>query len=562
MIRLVIFFLAVLIAAAGLAWIADRPGDIVLTWQGYRYETSLLAAGVMVMALVIVLMLLWTGLRVLIGLPGAFSGFLHNRRKAKGYQALSRGMIAVGTGDARQAARYSDQASRALSGEPLALLLRAQTAQLSGNTGAARKTFEAMLGSPDTESLGLRGLFIEAQRRGDATAMRGYAERALALDPETGWAAIALFDMQCAAHDWAGALATLQESLVNRHIDKQTAKRQRAVLLTARALEREDSEPDTALAYVLEAAKLAPDLVPAVALAGRLLSESGNVRRALRVLEKGWKVFPHPEIAEAYINARAGDSVRDRLKRIKALVNKGEETRTGAIALAEAAIDARDWAAARNALKPYLEDGLTQHICSLMAEIEDGEHGDAGRVRAWLARAVHAPRDPAWTADGIVAEQWAPVSPVTGRLDAFAWKVPVEDAAPLRGLPPRTDAAPLAGAAAEIAPPDADKTGAKVPPAPADSDGPKAGKAAAKAPAQPAPARDDPDGAVSAKAATPAKTAAAPPAKRAKAGSAPAGAGDGKASGGEVFPARAPDDPGPDGDPTLDDDAPVPQRRI
>ncbi len=45
------------------------------------------------------------------------------------------------------------------------------------------------------------------------------------------------------------------------------------------------------------------------------------------------------------------------------------------------------------------------------------------------ARAVRAPRDPAWTADGIVSDEWEPMSPVTGKLDAFEWKVPVAHAA-------------------------------------------------------------------------------------------------------------------------------------
>jgi HemY protein len=29
-------------------------------------------------------------------------------------------------------------------------------------------------------------------------------------------------------------------------------------------------------------------------------------------------------------------------------------------------------------------------------------------------------------ADGVVSERWAPVSPVTGRLDAFEWRAPAE----------------------------------------------------------------------------------------------------------------------------------------
>jgi HemY protein len=42
-----------------------------------------------------------------------------------------------------------------------------------------------------------------------------------------------------------------------------------------------------------------------------------------------------------------------------------------------------------------------------------------------MMRALHARRDPAWTADGFVSERWHPVSPVTGRLDAFEWKDPL-----------------------------------------------------------------------------------------------------------------------------------------
>ena len=93
--------------------------------------------------------------------------------------------------------------------------------------------------------------------------------------------------------------------------------------------------------------------------------------------------------------------------------------------VAIAAIEARDWDEARKALMPLLEGRLTQRVCTLMARIEGEQNGDAGRVREWLARAVNAPRDPAWTADGVVSERWAPISPVTGALDAFQWKVPV-----------------------------------------------------------------------------------------------------------------------------------------
>src|SRR6201999_4051534 len=95
----------------------------------------------------------------------------------------------------------------------------------------------------------------------------------------------------------------------------------------------------------------------------------------------------------------------------------------GALAIARAAIDASEFARAREALAPLI-DRPTQRVALLMAEIERNEHGDSGRARAWTLRAVRAMHDPAWTADGYVSDRWRPVSPVTGRLDAFQWQTP------------------------------------------------------------------------------------------------------------------------------------------
>ena len=48
-----------------------------------------------------------------------------------------------------------------------------------------------------------------------------------------------------------------------------------------------------------------------------------------------------------------------------------------------------------------------------------------GRARAWTLRAVRALHDPVWTADGYVSDRWRPVSPVSGRIDAFQWQTPL-----------------------------------------------------------------------------------------------------------------------------------------
>ena len=282
-----------------------------------------------------------------------------------------------------------------------------------------------MAGRPDTKALGLHGVFIEAQRRSDAAGARAYAEEAARIAPSLGWAGIAVLEARSRDGDWGGALDLLEQQ--RRMLDKASYRRQRAVLLTARALALEDADRGAAKEFVLEANKLAPDLVPAAALAGRLLAEGGQMRKANRVIDSAWRVNPHPDLAQAYAELRSGESARERLKRIEAGARRVPGHIEGALAVARAAIDAQEFAKARGELAPYL-DRPSKRVCVLMAKLERAERNDEGRAREWMARALNAPPDPQWTADGYVADRWLPVSPVTGRIDAFVWRVPLTGA--------------------------------------------------------------------------------------------------------------------------------------
>ena len=114
----------------------------------------------------------------------------------------------------------------------------------------------------------------------------------------------------------------------------------------------DEIDRDASRAAVMEAVKLAPDLVPAAALAGRRLAESGDARRASKILNAAWKLNPHPDIADAYANLRFGDTARARLTRMQSLADKMPGQLEGALAVARAALDAREFGVARSALAP------------------------------------------------------------------------------------------------------------------------------------------------------------------------------------------------------------------
>lgn len=430
MIRVLIFFAVVLLLAFGASWLADHPGTVLITFGGHEVGFSTLFGLVALFVAALLLVLVWTVLRFLFRVPSLMSMASTVRKRQRGYAALSRGMIAVGSGDAETARRHAGEAAKLLRHDPLALLLQAQSAQLSGDRKQAESTFTAMLQHPDTRTLALRGLHMEALRRDDRAGALAHAEAAQKV-ATLPWATQAIVQARAADGDWAGALSAVERAAGARIIDRASANRQRAVLLTGMALDATGRAPDEAIGLARDALKLAPGLVPAAAVAGRLLARKGDLRRAAKILETAYAETPHPELADTYVHLRHGDSAADRLVRADTLARRAPHDPESALMLARSALDAREFERARRELAS-LVDGKppTRRTCLLMADIEEAEHGETGALFEWLQRASRAPRDPAWMADGAVFERWAPMSPISGRLDAFTWATPMEQIEP------------------------------------------------------------------------------------------------------------------------------------
>ncbi|MEN0001355.1 MAG: heme biosynthesis HemY N-terminal domain-containing protein [Pseudomonadota bacterium] len=428
MIKLLLFILLVLGLAYGFAVLADMPGDVVVTVAGQEISFTLMVAAVALVAAIVAVMVTWWLIRVIFTSPQRVTRMFRSRRRDRGYQALSTGIIAAGAGDPATARKMLKRADGLLvsTSEPLVQLLEAQAVMLEGDHDGARTKFEKMLEDPELRDLGLRGLYMEAQRLGDRDAQKHYAEKAAELAPQLAWASKAALDLKTSSGDWEGALRLVEQQVSAKHIDRDAAKRKRAVLLTAIAMENTEPNPTRAKQAGLEAHRLAPEFAPSAVAASDACLRLNEMRRAAKVLETSWRKAPHPDVALAYVNVRAGDSAQDRLRKARKLEQLKPNNPDSSMIVAQMAMEAGEYDAARSAVAAVLRNDPRESAYLLMADIEENETGDQGKIREWLARALRAPRDPAWTADGYVAEKWAPFSPISGRIDAFEWKVPVE----------------------------------------------------------------------------------------------------------------------------------------
>ena len=187
MLRIVLFLVTAALLALGIAWFADRPGEVIINWLGYRIETSVLVAGLCRRAAC------RFHCRCLVGLSRdsalARSGLAVLPPSPRG-ERLSCDHARADCDRLRRCAHArgssADEAARLSPGDPLALLLTAQSAQMAGDRAAAERAFREMTRRDETKLLGLRGLYIEAQRRNDADGARLFAEEAAKVVAELG----------------------------------------------------------------------------------------------------------------------------------------------------------------------------------------------------------------------------------------------------------------------------------------------------------------------------------------------------------------------------------------
>lgn len=428
MIRLIIF-LIIAIAAAWLAvWFADNPGQVQITepWGGNTFSPpfGILVLGVFLVG--IALTMLYELYRTVVTAPKKIGRYRRQRRKERGYEELATGLVAAAAGDVSGAKASTRRAEKLLEKAPTTLLLGARSAQLDGNDGEARGKFKEMLKHKETEFLGLRGLLAQAIKDGDREEAITLAKKAYLRRPNTPWVLTTLFDLQTEGGEWRDAMATVNDMARQKLIDAATANRHRAILLHLQA-EKKDEEGRYQEAFdnAKKAHKLLPGLAPIAVNAAKLAVKTDRQRAGRKMLETSWKAEPHPALARALAGLNADQSPTDRYKTFERLHQLNPSSLEGEMALAEQAVAAEQWPAAREALERAVKLGPTASVFRMFADVERATGADADKIQGWLAKAVDAPSDPTWLCKttGETRARWSAFGP-DGKFDSLRWGSP------------------------------------------------------------------------------------------------------------------------------------------
>lgn len=401
LVRLGVFALIVAVATWGVTELLAVEGRITISFAGTEYLLTPFAATILlIVASAALLLVMWFGdlllslVLFLLGDAAAIRRFTDRARRRRGIETLDRALMAMASGDAKAAKKKAAEADALLRRPGLGRLLNAQAAELAGDPQRARRYWHALAERPETAIVGVKGLMAQAIAEEDTERALTLAERAAQIRPKDTELLETLYDLQSRSYDWAGARRTLAAQRKAGVIAAPEADRREAALALALAEDAEgDGAHETARKLAVEAARLDPSNGDVATVAARLLIADGQKRAAQRLLHGAWQSAPSAALARLYADLEPDESPEARRARFDKLFEGNPEHRETAFVRAELALIARDWAGARTALSALDESEPSTRSCAIMAAITRGEGAPEAVVRAWLARALGAPRD-------------------------------------------------------------------------------------------------------------------------------------------------------------------------
>ncbi|MEL6207701.1 MAG: heme biosynthesis HemY N-terminal domain-containing protein [Pseudomonadota bacterium] len=363
--------------------------------------------------------------RHLAGDETAIKRYFDRNRERRGYEALTEAMLALASGEAKQAVAKARKAEGYLRKPELTNLITAQAAELNGDRARAEATYKKLLSNSRTRFVGIRGIMNQKLAEGDTDTAMKLAEKAFALKPKHQEVQDSLLKLQAEKHDWTGARQTLGAKLKQGALPRDLHRRRDAILAVSQAKDLlEEGKTAEARKAAIEANRLSPDLVPAAVMAARSFIEMAEGNKAARVLKKAWTAQPHPELATAFAEIVPDESPADRVKRFEPLLRIHPDDAETKMLRAELLISSEDFPAARRAMGDLASEDPTTRALAIMAAIARGEGEDESVVRGYLARAVSAPRGPQWVCEisGHVEPVWVPISSKSGGFDTLVWR--------------------------------------------------------------------------------------------------------------------------------------------
>ena len=328
------------LAAFGWHWVAEDPGYVLLRLRGWRVETTVVAA-------LLVLLLTWAVLTALWHLLRWPFGAFSRRHRRVSRQRLGEGLIALVEGRHGDAERDLNRASRLDSLRGPALLIAAEAASRRGEQGRALEALDQAAQAVPQAARVLRARVLRRDGKPAEALALLVADKA-GLSP-AGWREVALSAL--ATGDVRGAYEALAPLQKSASLGTRAYAALETQILRASVNAAADGAALNALwLHFSKAQRRVPAVIDAYA---RRAASFGLTLPAMDELESALRREWSPLLIETY-GALVGDDVEARLRRAEGWLDAHPNDATLLLTLGRMCVRLKIWGKARQ----YLERSI------------------------------------------------------------------------------------------------------------------------------------------------------------------------------------------------------------
>ncbi|HET7358587.1 MAG TPA: heme biosynthesis HemY N-terminal domain-containing protein [Rhodanobacteraceae bacterium] len=326
------------LAAFGWHWIADDPGYVLIRLRGWRVESTLVVAVVIVILAWALLGLAWRLLRW----PFGAASRRHRRVSRK---RLGEGLLALAEGRHGDAERALSRAARHAPQRGPALLAAATAAARRGDTAHALETLDQAAQETPQAARILRACILREDGRADEALALLAPDADAGKLPPAGWRE--LVESALAAGDLSRARDGLEPLRKSGALDARACAALEARVLAQSLHDAADAEALNGLwSRLPKAQRRVPDAIDAYA---RRAAQLGLALAAMDEVESALRRQWSPQLVTTY-GALPGDDVEARLRRAEGWLDAHADDPALLAALGRLCVRVHVWGKARDYL--------------------------------------------------------------------------------------------------------------------------------------------------------------------------------------------------------------------
>lgn len=377
------FFLLVFGLTGLLHWYLQDPGHIAITWLGYEIQLSVVVAFFTFLFVVLSFLLSKHILTRVTELPSLYFSFLRKSREKKAKDEMIELLTSLEAEDFLRALSHQKKATLSLSLDPLFLWFSGNAFEKANKLLESEQCYLDLTKNPLTAFLGLKGQICSALQRGDYKLAGTLLDKTEKLIPTSPWVLKHLLALAREQKDYKKAEELILKLEDLDYFSSEQSKKQIAYLQYLDALQTEAS-PSQKEAFLRQAHYLDPYLVEATENLAVLLSEKGNKKEALHVIETTWRLTPNRSLGNLYVKISKPKGDIEAYQAASQLMMQKSKSSESLLFLAETALKAKLWGEARNHLKELIKLDPRAKVYKHLAALELEENQNSNAALSWL----------------------------------------------------------------------------------------------------------------------------------------------------------------------------------